>query len=94
MFREFDIHVPGVPVALSPKQAVAYLGEQKLPPRAIHKALRGQMTYGAVRTALARARKDGRDIPRWTTWGTQRSNNGARLSRGEWFKKPKMKQRS
>lgn len=59
------IHVPGVPVPLWPGQAVAYLGEQGRSPRAIHKLLKGQMTYGAVRTAMWRARRNGRRVPTW-----------------------------
>jgi hypothetical protein len=63
--RAFDIELPGVPVPLSPTQAVTYLGEQGKSPRTIHKLLKGQMSYGAVRSAMWRARQQGRDVPTW-----------------------------
>lgn len=63
--RAFNVKIPGVPVPLAPTQAVTYLAGQNLSPQEIVRRLKGQMTYGAVRSAMSRARKNGETIPLW-----------------------------
>jgi hypothetical protein len=63
--RPFNVTIPGVPLPLTPTQAVAYLAGQGRSPKTIAKQLKGQMTDGAVRQAMCRARKNNPGIPTW-----------------------------
>jgi hypothetical protein len=57
--------ITGIPVRLTTRQASVYWAQKGYPPRAIS-VLLGGVEPGAIRQALARARKAGDEIPRFT----------------------------
>lgn len=72
--------LPGVHDPIPTSLVITFFGERNRSPRAIEKMLQGEVSLGAVKAVMSRARRQGRDIPTWTG-GTANCSAGVEQGR-------------